>query len=275
MQRLVLNNGSAVPRVGLGVWPLTDDQAYTAVTHALEAGYRRIDTARVYRNEEGVGRAVRDVGIPRPEVFLTTKLGNADQGYDRTLRAFDASVRSLGTDYVDLYLIHWPLPRQARYVESYRALELLHAEGRARAVGVSNFTAATLGRLLAETGVVPAVNQIELHPYLPQERMRTLAAEHSIATEAWSPLAQGGRLLAEPALARIADRYGKTPAQVVIRWHLQLGNLVIPRSATPARIRENIGVFDFALGPEDLSAIAALADGGRIGPDPDTFDHRG
>jgi 2,5-diketo-D-gluconate reductase A len=264
-----------VPRVGLGVWPLTDDQAYAAVTHALDIGYRRIDTAQVYDNEAGVGRALRDFGIPRQDVSLTTKLWNADQGYDAALHAFDASVRRLGTDYVDLYLIHWPTPERALYVESYRALERLYAEGRAKAIGVSNFTATTLGRLLAETGIIPALNQIELHPYFPQGAMRALAAEQSIATEAWSPLAQGGRLLAEPVLSRVAERYGKTPAQVVIRWHLQLGNLVVPRSVTPSRIKENIDVFDFDLTPEDLCVIAALDNGDRIGPDPDTFNYLG
>lgn len=210
MQRRTLNNGASVPRIGFGVWPLTDDQAYTAVTHALDVGYRRIDTAQVYGNEAGVGRAVRDSGIPRQDVFLTTKLWNADQGYDAALHAFDASLRRLGTDYIDLYLIHWPTPEQNLYVASYKALERLHAEGRAKAIGVSNFTATTLDRLLAETGTIPALNQIELHPYLPQTGMRTIAAEQSIATEAWSPLAQGGRLLAEPVLARLAEKYGKT-----------------------------------------------------------------
>lgn len=274
MQRLTLNNGISMPRVGLGVWPLTDDQAYTAVTHALECGYRRIDTARVYDNEEGVGRAVRDAAIPRQEVFLTTKLWNADHGYDAALHAFDASVRRLGTDYVDLYLIHWPTPRRDAYVESYRALERIYAEGRAKAIGVSNFTAATLDRLLAETGIVPALNQIELHPYFPQRAMRTFAAERSMVTEAWSPLAQGQQLLAEPVLARIAERKGKSPAQIVLRWHLQLGNTVVPRSVTPSRIRENLSVYDFALGPQDLRDIATLDNGVRIGPDPDTVNHQ-
>ncbi|MCX4681011.1 aldo/keto reductase [Streptomyces sp. NBC_01433] len=272
MQRLTLNNGISMPRVGLGVWPLTDDQAYTAVTHALECGYRRIDTARVYDNEEGVGRAVRDTGIPRQDVFLTTKLWNADHGYDAALHAFDASIRRLGTDYIDLYLIHWPTPRRNAYVESYRALERIYAEGRAKAIGVSNFTAATLDRLLAETGIVPALNQIELHPYFPQRAMRTYAAERSMATEAWSPLAQGRKLLAEPLLARIAEEKGKSPAQVVLRWHLQLGNTVVPRSVTHSRIRENMGVFDFALSPRDLRDIATLDNGARIGPDPDTVN---
>ncbi|MES9510387.1 aldo/keto reductase [Streptomyces sp. NPDC000609] len=275
MRCLTLNNGVTVPQIGLGVWPLTDEQAYAAVSHALVTGYRHIDTARVYNNEAGVGRAVRDAGIRRQDVFLTTKLWNADQGHEAALRAFDASLHRLGTDYVDLYLIHWPAPEQDLYVESYRALERIHAEGRARAIGVSNFTAATLDRLLANTDIVPALNQIELHPYFPQVRMRGICAERSITTGAWSPLAQGGALLAERTLARIAEAHGKTPAQVVIRWHLQLGNVVIPRSMAPARIEENFRVFDFDLSPQELSDITALDNGGRIGPDPDGVGRQG
>ncbi|MFJ1844473.1 MULTISPECIES: aldo/keto reductase [unclassified Streptomyces] len=275
MQCLTLNNGVSIPQIGLGVWPLTDEQAYTAVSHALVTGYRHIDTARIYHNEAGVGRAVRDAGIRRQDIFLTTKLWNADQGYEAALRAFDASLQRLDTDYVDLYLIHWPVPEQDLYVESYKALERIHTDGRARAIGVSNFTAATLDRLLAKTGIVPALNQIELHPYFTQGRMRGLCAERSITTGAWSPLAQGGDLLAEHTLARIAERHGKTPAQVVIRWHLQLGNVVIPRSMTHTRIEENFRVFDFDLGPEEVYDITALDNGGRIGPDPDTAGRQG
>ncbi|MEV8100800.1 aldo/keto reductase [Streptomyces sp. NPDC088135] len=275
MRCLTLNNGVTVPQIGLGVWPLTDEQAYAAVSHALVTGYRHIDTARVYNNEAGVGRAVRDAGIRRQDVFLTTKLWNADQGHEAALRAFDASLHRLGTDYVDLYLIHWPAPEQDLYVESYRALERIHTEGRARAIGVSNFTAATLDRLLANTDIVPALNQIELHPYFPQVRMRGICAERSITTGAWSPLAQGGALLAERTLARIAEAHGKTPAQVVIRWHLQIGNVVIPRSMAPARIEENFRVFDFDLSPQELSDITALDNGGRIGPDPDGAGRQG
>ncbi|MFD9357919.1 aldo/keto reductase [Streptomyces sp. NPDC060031] len=275
MRSLTLNNGVPIPQLGLGVWPLTDAQAYAAVSHALAAGYRHIDTAQVYNNEAGVGRAIRDAGIPRRDVFLTTKLWNADQGYDAALRAFDACLQRLGTDYVDLYLIHWPVPEQQLYVESYRALERLCRDGRARAIGVSNFTAATLDRLLDRTDIVPVLNQIELHPYFQQCRMRELGARRSIATGAWSPLAQGGALLDEPALVRIAGKHGKTPAQVVIRWHLQLGHVVTPRSMTRSRILENIDVFDFRLGHEQMRAIAALDNGGRIGPDPDTFNRCG
>ncbi|MGW0669264.1 aldo/keto reductase [Streptomyces sp. NPDC002746] len=274
MQILTLDNGVPIPQLGLGVWPLTDTQAYAAVSHALTAGYRHIDTAQVYDNEAGVGRAIRDAGIPRQDIFLTTKLWNADQGYEAALRAFDACLERLGTDYLDLYLIHWPVPEQQLYVESYQALERLRLDGRVRAIGVSNFTAATLDHLLARTDIVPALNQIELHPYFQQHPMRKLTARHSIATGAWSPLAQGGTLLDEPTLRHIAEQHGKTPAQVVIRWHLQLGHVVTPRSMTPARITENIAVFDFRLSHEQMRAIAALDNGGRIGPDPDTFNRR-
>ncbi|MEI5033306.1 aldo/keto reductase [Streptomyces sp. S1A(2023)] len=275
MRSLTLNNGVTVPQLGLGVWPLTDTQAYDAVSHALTAGYRHIDTAQVYENEAGVGRAIRDTGIPRQDIFLTTKLWNADQGYEAALRAFDACMERLGTDYLDLYLIHWPVPAQQLYVESYQALERLHLDGRVRAIGVSNFTAATLDRLLARTDIVPALNQIELHPYFQQHHMRKLCARQSIAIGAWSPLAQGGTLLDEPALTYIAEQHGKTPAQVVVRWHLQLGHVVTPRSMTPSRITENIAVFDFRLSHDQMRAIAALDNGGRIGPDPDTFNRRG
>ncbi|MER8199378.1 aldo/keto reductase [Streptomyces microflavus] len=275
MRSLTLNNGVPVPQLGLGVWPLTDAQAYDAVSHALTAGYRHIDTAQVYANEAGVGRAIRDAGVPRREIFLTTKLWNADQGYEAALRAFDASLQRLGTDYLDLYLIHWPVPEQQLYVESYRALERLHLDGRVRAIGVSNFTASTLDRLLDRTDIVPTLNQIELHPYFQQRRMREVSARQSIATGAWSPLAQGGALLHEPALMHIAEQHGKTPAQVVVRWHLQLGHVVTPRSMTRSRITENIAVFDFRLSHEQMRAVAALDNGGRIGPDPDTFNRRG
>ncbi|MFJ1785056.1 aldo/keto reductase [Streptomyces anulatus] len=274
MRSLTLNNGVPVPQLGLGVWPLTNSQAYDAVSHALTVGYRHIDTAHVYDNEAGVGRAIRDAGIPRQDIFLTTKLWNADQGYEATLRAFDASLQRLGMDYLDLYLIHWPVPEQQLYVESYQALEQLHLDGRVRAIGVSNFTAATLDRLLSRTDIVPALNQIELHPYFQQHHMRRLCARQAIAVGAWSPLAQGGTLLDEPTLRQVAEQHGKTPAQVVIRWHLQLGHVVTPRSMTTSRITENIAVLDFRLSDDQMRAIAALDDGGRIGPDPDAFDRR-
>lgn len=274
MQYLTLNNAVPVPQLGLGVWPLTDTQAYEAVSHALRAGYRHIDTAAVYDNEAGVGRAIRQSGVPRQEIFLTTKLWNADQGYDSALRAFDACLQRLDTDYVDLYLIHWPVPALQLYVESYRALEQLYLEGRVRAIGVSNFTPSTLDRLLARTDIVPALNQIELHPYFQQSRMREYCSRRSIATGAWSPLAQGGALLGEPTVLYIAGQQKRTPAQVVLRWHLQLGHVVTPRSMTLSRILENLDVFGFRLSSEHMRAISALDTGVRIGPDPDTFNRR-
>ncbi|NUR68595.1 MAG: aldo/keto reductase [Streptomyces sp.] len=268
---VTLNNGIEIPQLGFGVFQVPDPETAAAVTSALEAGYRSIDTAAIYGNEKGVGQALAASGIARDELFVTTKLWNADQGYDATLKAFDASLAELGLDYVDLYLIHWPTPARDLYRESWRAIEKLAGEGRVRAAGVSNFQPAHLRRLLDDSSLVPAVNQIELHPGLQQRELRDLHAELGIATEAWSPLAQGA-VLSEPVLTSIAGRYGKSPAQVVLRWHLQLGNIVIPKSVTPARIRENADVFDFALTDEELTAIAGLDRGLRTGPDPDTLN---
>ncbi|MFJ7416002.1 aldo/keto reductase [Streptomyces sp. NPDC098077] len=268
---VTLNNGVAVPQLGFGVFQVPDDETTAAVSAALEAGYRSIDTAAIYGNEVGVGRALAASGIPREELFVTTKLWNTDQGYEATLAAFDASLAALGLDQVDLYLIHWPTPAHDLYPESWRALEKLAADGRIRAAGVSNFQPAHLRRLLDTGTLVPAVNQIELHPGLQQAELRAFHAEHGIATEAWSPLAQGA-LLKEAALVSIAERHGKSPAQVVLRWHLQLGNVVIPKSVTPERIRQNIDVFDFELSAADMDAVAALDRGMRTGPDPDTLD---
>ncbi|MFJ5679728.1 aldo/keto reductase [Streptomyces sp. NPDC093097] len=267
-----LNNDVTMPQLGYGVWQIPDEEAFTAVGHALEAGYRSVDTAAIYGNEEGTGRALAASGIAREELFVTTKLWNAEQGYDATLRAFDASLAKLGLEYVDLYLIHWPLPARDTYVDTYKALEKIYAEGRAKAIGVSNFLPAHLERLLGETSIVPAVNQIELHPQLQQAESRAFHAKHGIATEAWSPLGQGKGLLTDPTITKIAEKHGKTPAQVVLRWHLQVGNVVIPKSATPSRIRENFDVFGFELDGEDLSAVAGLDSGTRLGPDPATFD---
>ncbi|MEW1657433.1 aldo/keto reductase [Streptomyces sp. NPDC093707] len=269
---ITLNNDVTMPQLGYGVWQIPDEEAFTAVGHALEAGYRSVDTAAIYGNEEGTGRALAASGIAREELFVTTKLWNAEQGYDATLRAFDASLAKLGLEYVDLYLIHWPLPARDTYVDTYKALEKIYAEGRAKAIGVSNFLPAHLERLLGETSIVPAVNQIELHPQLQQAESRAFHAKHGIATEAWSPLGQGKGLLTDPTITKIAEKHGKTPAQVVLRWHLQVGNVVIPKSATPSRIRENFDVFGFELDGEDLSAVAGLDSGTRLGPDPATFD---
>jgi diketogulonate reductase-like aldo/keto reductase len=268
---VTLNNGVLMPQLGFGVWQVDDDAAEHAVTTALRAGYRSIDTAMIYGNEQGVGRALSAAGVPREQLFVTTKLWNTDHEYDKALRAFDESLDRLGLDYLDLYLMHWPVPSQDRYTEAWRAMEKLYADKRVRAIGVSNFTVQTMSRLLDEFDVVPAVNQIELHPRFPQEELRKLHAVHDIATEAWSPLGQGKGLLDDPVLGRIAAKHGRTPAQVVLRWHLQLGNVVIPKSVTPSRIAENIAVFDFALDDEDMAAIAGLDNGGRIGPDPAVF----
>ncbi|TDC70834.1 aldo/keto reductase [Streptomyces hainanensis] len=272
---VTLANGVRMPQLGFGVWQVPDDQAETAVAHALAAGYRSIDTAAIYRNEQGTGRTLAASGVPRDEVFVTTKLWNsASETWtrDAVLREFDASLDRLGLDQVDLYLIHWPRPMRDDYVTIVRAFADIAASGRARAVGTSNFHPPHLRRVVAETGVVPAVNQIELHPYLQQSELRALHTELGIATEAWSPLGQGKGLLDDATLGRIAAKHGRTPAQAVLRWHLQVGNVVIPKSVTPSRIAENIDVFDFALDADDLAAIAALDRGTRFGGNPDTFD---
>ncbi|WP_159475073.1 aldo/keto reductase [Streptomyces caniferus] len=269
---ITLNNGVTMPQLGFGVWQVEDDQAFTTVGQALDAGYRSIDTAAIYGNEEGTGKALAASGIPRDELFVTTKLWNSEQGHDATLRAFDTSLAKLGLDYVDLYLIHWPLPSKDLYVETYKAFEKIYADGRAKAIGVSNFLPEHLERLVGETSVVPAVNQIELHPQLSQAESRAFHARHNIVTEAWSPLGQGKGLLEHPTIAELAAKHGRTPAQVVLRWHLQLGNVVIPKSVTPSRIAENIDVFGFELDDEDLAALARLDTGTRLGPDPATFD---
>ncbi|MFF9018755.1 aldo/keto reductase [Streptomyces eurythermus] len=269
---IILNNGVEMPQLGYGVWQVPDDEAERSVATALQAGYRSIDTAAIYGNEEGTGKAIAASGLPREEIFVTTKVWNSDQGYDATLRAFDTSLAKLGLDYVDLYLIHWPLPSRDAYVDTYKAFEKLYADKRVRAIGVSNFLPEHLRRLTEETSVIPAVNQIELHPHLQQRQSREVHGELGIATEAWSPLGQGKGLLEVPAIVAIARKHGRTPAQVVLRWHLQLGNIVIPKSVTPSRIKENIAVFDFSLDDEDLAAISALNEDRRLGPDPATFD---
>ena len=268
---VALNNGVTIPQVGFGVFKVPEEQTVDAVRSALDAGYRSIDTAALYQNERAVGAALAESGIPREELFVTTKVWNSAHGHDRALRAFDTSLAKLGLEYVDLYLIHWPVPAKERYVETWSALEKLLADGRARAIGVSNFQPAHLQRLLDASDVVPAVNQIELHPNLPQRELREFHARHGIVTEAWSPLARGG-LLDDPTVTALAERLGRTPAQVILRWHLQLGNVVIPKSVTPGRIRENIALFDFELSEQDLAAIDALENGRRIGPHPDHFN---
>jgi 2,5-diketo-D-gluconate reductase A len=265
---LTMNDGHSIPQVGLGVYKVPDAEAANTVQHALEAGYRHVDTAALYENEAGVGRGMSRAGIPRDEVFVTTKVWNDRHGYDETLRAFDESLGKLGLDYVDLYLIHWPMPRQNRYVETWRALEKLRADGLARSIGVSNFHGHHIDRLLDETDITPALNQVELHPWLAQSDIRAYDEAHGILTEAWSPLARG-RASGDATLHKIGAKYGKSAAQVVIRWHLELGNVVIPKSSTPARIEENFDVFDFALDADDLAHIAALDSSERTGRDPD------
>lgn len=272
---ITLNNGVSMPQLGFGVWQVPDEEATPAVSKALETGYRSIDTAAVYENERGTGKALASSGLPREELFVTTKLWNSEQGYDTTLRAFDASLDKLGLEYVDLYLIHWPLPMFDTYVQTWRALEKLYADGRARAIGVSNFHPSQLRRLLDEGSVVPALNQVELHPNLQQRELRSLHQEHSIATEAWSPLGQGKDILSDPVISSLATKHGRTAAQVILRWHLQEGTVAIPKSVTPTRIQENFEVFDFELDSEDVTAIRALDTGNRLGPDPDTMDWRG
>jgi 2,5-diketo-D-gluconate reductase A len=264
------NDGNAIPQVGLGVWKTPDEGAGDAVAAALQAGYRHVDTAAAYKNERGVGEGLRRAGVPREEVFVTTKLWNEEQGFERTLRAFDASLEQLGLDHVDLYLSHWPSPARDLYVDTWRAFIRLKEEGRVRSIGVSNFTAEHLDRLADETGVTPAINQIELHPRFQQRALREAHAERGIVTQSWSPLGQG-QLLQDPAIAGIAAKHGRTPAQIVIRWHVDNGLVVIPKSVTPSRIAENFDVFGFALDADDLAAITKLDTGdGRIGPDPMT-----
>ncbi|WAZ26112.1 aldo/keto reductase [Streptomyces cinnabarinus] len=268
---VTLNNGVEIPRLGFGVFQVPDAETTAAVTEALNAGYRSIDTAAIYGNEVGVGKALAAAGLAREDVFVTTKLWNADQGYDATLKAFDASLEALGLSYVDLYLIHWPTPARDLYRESWKAIERLVADGKVRAAGVSNFQPAHLRRLVDGASIVPAVNQIELHPGLQQTELRALHGELGIATEAWSPLAQGA-VLGDEAIVSIAQRHGKSPAQVILRWHLQLGNIVIPKSVTPERIRQNLDVFGFTLSDEEMAAVAALDRDLRTGPDPDVFN---
>jgi len=266
-----LADGVQIPQLGFGVFLVPPGETERTVGAALESGYRHIDTASGYRNETEVGRALRASGLERSELFVTTKLGNDDHGYEQARRAFHASLERLDLSQVDLYLIHWPLPMRDRYVETWRAFIDLQVEGLVRSIGVSNFQPAHLRRLIEETGVTPTVNQIELHPHLSQPQLRRLHAELGIATEAWSPLARGD-VLADPAIAGVAKRIGRSAAQVVLRWHLQLGNIVIPKSVTPERIRENVDIFDFALSAEDVEMIEGLDRGERIGPDPDTFE---
>ena len=266
-----LNNGVSIPQLGFGVFQVPPAETKAAVKTALETGYRHIDTARIYGNEEGVGEAIAESGIAREELFITTKLWNDDQGYDSTLAAFETSIKKLGLDYLDLYLIHWPTPAKDTYVDTWKAFETLYADKRVRAIGVSNFRIEDLQRLIDLGLTVPAINQIELHPQLVQSELRAFHAKHEIATEAWSPLAQG-KVFSEKAIIDIAEKHGKSPAQIVIAWHLAIGNVVIPKSVTPSRIAENLNVFDFSLSDEEIAAILAINTDTRVGPDPSTVN---
>lgn len=261
-----------IPQLGFGVWQVPEDRVADAVTTALQTGYRSIDTAAAYGNEEGVGQALADSDVNRSDIFVTTKLWNTDQGREQTFAAFDTSMSKLGLDILDLYLIHWPVPAKDAYVDSWRAMQELREQGRIKAIGVCNFRIEDLKRLRDETGEFPAINQIELHPYLQQAELRDFHEANGILTEAWSPLASGGDVLADEVIGRIAEKHGVTPAQAILRWQTQIGNVVIPKSVTPSRIQENFDIFGFELDGDDLREIAALDRGQRTGPDPAEFN---
>ena len=268
-----LNNGVEIPQLGFGVYQVPPEDTADAVSTALEIGYRHIDTAEMYGNEKGVGEAVARSGLDRGEVFVTSKLNNGFHRRDDALRAFDQSLGDLGFDHLDLFLVHWPLPGiDVDYVETWKAMEEIYASGRARAIGVSNFQAHHLRRLFSETEVRPAVNQIEVHPYLAQEELRAFDADHEIVTEAWSPIAQG-KVLDDPVVLRVAERYSRTPAQVVLRWHVQRGDVVFPKSVNRERMQQNFELFDFDLDGDAMGDLSALDRGERTGPDPDTFNY--
>lgn len=268
---VTLNNGVQMPQIGFGVFQVPNEETTTAVAAALKAGYRSIDTAAIYGNEEGVGKALAESGINREELFITSKIWILDMGYEQTLKAFDESLQRLGLDYLDLFLIHWPAPEKELYVETWKALEKLYAEKKIRAIGVSNFQPTHLQKLIDATDVVPAVNQVELHPALQNAEVSAANAGHGIATEAWSPLAQGA-LLNDASILAIGEAHQVTAAQVILRWHLQRGRVIIPKSVTESRIVQNLDLFGFELSAEELAAIDALDRGGRTGPDPDSFN---
>lgn len=273
---LTFHDGNTIPQLGYGVWQVEDDVAEKVVVQAFEAGFRHIDTAKIYGNEAGVGRAIERSGLTPEDIFVTTKLWNSDQGYESTLKAFEDSLESLGLDSLDLYLIHWEQPKQDKYVDTWKALIELQKRGRVKSIGVSNFTKEGLQRLIDETGVVPVINQIELHPFFNQAELRAFNNSLGVLTQAWSPLGQGGELLEHPVISAIAEKHEASPAQVVIAWHLALGNVVIPKSVTESRIQENYAALDVTLDPEDIQAINTLdrtaEGGGRIGPDPAVSD---
>ena len=273
---LTLNDGTKIPQLGFGVFQIAPDETASAVRTALEIGYRHIDTAEMYQNEKGVGQGIRDFGIDRGEVYVTSKLNNGFHKPDDARRAFDKTIEALGSDYVDLFLIHWPLPTlyDGDFVSTWKTLEEFKNDGRARSIGVSNFQIHHLEQLARDSETVPAVNQIEVHPYFANDELRTYGTDHTILTEAWSPIAQGA-VLDDPVIGKVAERLGKSPAQVVLRWHIERGDIVFPKSVTPERIKENLEIFDFELSDDDIDAITALDKGeaGRRGPNPDTFDY--
>lgn len=268
-----LNDGYSIPQVGLGTWPLDDDQVATAVVQALEAGYRHIDTAVKYGNERGVGNGIRASGVDREELFITTKVDGQFQG-DRAVEGLNDALKRLGLDYVDLFLIHWPLPQRDEYVSTWKTFERLQAEGKVRSIGVSNFKPAHLERLMAETEVVPAVNQIQLNPAITRRAEREFHDKHGIVTQSYSPLGgDGADLLGAPILTQLAEKHGKTPAQLVLRWHVQNGIVTVPKTANPERMRENLDIFDFALDAQDLAELAILDEGPNAGNDSDVTGH--
>ena len=274
MNFVTLNNNLKMPQLGFGVWQVPDDQATEAVEIALKVGYTSIDTAMIYKNEKGVGRAIAESSVPREELFITTKVWNSDQGYEKTLRAFEESLDRLGLDYIDLYLIHWPTPNFDQYVDTYKALEKLYHDGRVKAIGVCNFEVEHLERILIECEVVPVLNQVECHPYLAQNELKEFCAKHNILVEAWSPLEQGGEVLKDEVIQKIAASHSKSPAQVVLRWHLQNNTIVIPKSVTPSRIEENFNVFDFELSADEMNEINKLNRNRRKGPNPNDMHVR-
>lgn len=267
---LMLNDGNSMPRLGLGLWQIPDDETTKIVKEALKVGYRSMDSAQAYQNESGLGLAIKECGLKRDELFITTKIWNSEQGRDSTLRSFDVSMRKLGLESLDLLLIHWPAPRQKLYVETWKTLVEIQKQGRVRSIGVSNFCEEHLKEIMDSTGVVPAINQIELHPHFQQRPLRAFHGKYKIITESWSPLARG-QILSDPEIVKIAAKHKKTPAQVIIRWHLQQDLIVIPKSVTPARIKENFDVFNFTLDAADMEQFSKMDDAkGRIGPDPMT-----
>jgi len=268
MNTVTLNNGVKMPQLGLGVWRVPEEEAAAVVKKAIEVGYTSIDTAAIYKNETGVGKAVKQAGVNREDLFITSKVWNTDQGYDKTIAAFEASLERLGMDYLDLYLIHWPMPNSDMYIDTYKALEKLYRDGRVRAIGISNFEPEHLQRLMEATEIKPVLNQVECHPYFAQNELKQFCKQHNIFVEAYSPLDQGGDVLTNEAVTTIAQKHGKTPAQVVLRWHLQNDTITIPKSVTPSRIEENFQVFDFELTTEDMTAINVLDQGLRRGGNP-------